>query len=332
MSSNDLVARYVHAVTANLPKGERDDVARELDSLIEEMLAERAAAQGTEVNEPLTVAVLRELGQPDVVAERYGQPRPHFVGPAYYPTFKAVTGIVIGVLGILALVGAALSLAMGHTPVDEVLRSLPHWLIEFTMTALANVGLIALIFATIERFMPPGTGAEDDWDPRELPRVDDPNRLDRGNQAFDLGFDIVVFVLFNYFVSRGQVPFILLGTNEMTQQWAALSPAFMAWVPWINALIVFGIALDAFLLWRGRWQPITRLARLAENVVSGYILIQLLALERIAVTPWMDVLCRLGVVVLLVIVVVDGLRQLFKLLGARRSSVYAPVSDAPTGP
>lgn len=38
----ELVDRYIHAVTARLPEAQREDIKRELQSLIEDMLEERS--------------------------------------------------------------------------------------------------------------------------------------------------------------------------------------------------------------------------------------------------------------------------------------------------
>ncbi len=42
MESNELIKRYIYAVTKHLPENKRQDVGRELESLIEETLAERS--------------------------------------------------------------------------------------------------------------------------------------------------------------------------------------------------------------------------------------------------------------------------------------------------
>lgn len=329
MSSNDLVERYVHAVGARLPKGERDDVAPELHSLIEDMLAERAAEQGGVVDEPLTVAALRELGQPDVVAERYGQPRPHLVGPDYYPAFKVVISIVAAVLGVLFLVATVTSLAFSHRPPDEVLSGLVQSLLQFGTTLMANVGLIALIFAAIERAAPKPEAAADDWDPRELPAVTDPDRLDRGSEAFELGFNVAALVLFNY-VLYWQVPVFVIGEGEVARVWLDFTPAFMAWVPWINATFVLDIALHMVLLWRGRWELGTRLADVAVNLFSAYVVLRVLTLEHIAVAPWLDLVCKIGAAVVLVIVLLEVAQQVYKLLRSSRTAANRPVGDVAT--
>ncbi len=324
MNTNELVDRYVHAVVGGLPKAQRDDVARELRTLVDDMAAERAAARGAAVDEAAVVESLRALGQPDAVAERYGRPRPHLIGPAYFAAFKAVTGVVVAVLGVLFLVSTVWSLSLAGGPPAEVPGRLLEALLRFGTTALANVGLIALIFAAIERASPAGPASEAaDWDPRSLPPVVDADRLDRGGQTAELAFDLVAMVMFNWVV-QWRLPIVIIGP-EVTRTWVDFTPAALAWVPWVNATFVLSIALSLVLLWRGRWQVSTRLADIAINVVSVAVLVRVLALDRIAVAGWVDTLARMGLGVVVVIVVLDVAGQVVRL--ARGWSGAAAVAE-----
>lgn len=321
MSTNDLAARYVRAVTGSLPKGERDDVARELRSLIDDMLAERAGDADRAGDEATTVAVLRELGQPEAVAERYGRPRPHLVGPAYYPTFKAVTSIVVGVLGALYLVPVVWSLVVARRPPEALLAGLPGSLFELGTMVLANVGLIALIFAAIERATPAAAPEEADWDPRKLPAVGDPDRLERTGQAFELGFDVAALAWFNAIVVGGG-SMLFVEPEAARRLSLELTPGFLALAPWINAMLVLGIGLGAVLLWRGRWQPATRVAAIAINVASLYVVARVLALPDIAAAHWLDLLCRMVFGGILVVTAIETVQQVVRL--ARRPRAAAP--------
>lgn len=63
------IERYIYAVTKRLPESQREDVASELRSLIEDMLDERKqseAATAQEIEE-----VLMELGHPSLLAQKY---------------------------------------------------------------------------------------------------------------------------------------------------------------------------------------------------------------------------------------------------------------------
>lgn len=94
MESKELIKRYIYAVTKHLPENKRQDVGRELESLIEETLAERSlGAQPTDAD---TKAVLTELGRPAELALKYD---PHakdaLIGQPHFSVYLRVLRIVL---------------------------------------------------------------------------------------------------------------------------------------------------------------------------------------------------------------------------------------------
>ena len=69
-SRQELTGRYIYAVTRRLPKKQRGDVAKELESIISDMLEERCGPI-TPTEHDLRV-VLTELGTPSELARKYG--------------------------------------------------------------------------------------------------------------------------------------------------------------------------------------------------------------------------------------------------------------------
>jgi hypothetical protein len=94
MESKELIKRYIYAVTKHLPESKRQDVGQELQSLIEETLAERSqSGQATDAN---TKAVLMELGRPAELALKYD---PHakdaLIGQPHFSVYLRVLKIVL---------------------------------------------------------------------------------------------------------------------------------------------------------------------------------------------------------------------------------------------
>jgi len=94
MESKELIKRYIYAVTKHLPENKRQDVGQELESLIEETLAERS--QGRPVSDADTKAVLMELGRPAELAAKYD---PHtkdaLIGQPHFSVYLRVLRIVL---------------------------------------------------------------------------------------------------------------------------------------------------------------------------------------------------------------------------------------------
>jgi hypothetical protein len=95
MKTNDLIERYVYAISRQLPAKSREDTAKELRTLIADMLAERGAEQ--EPSEEDVRAVLTELGRPDELAQKYlPAQRNCLIGQPHFRVYQLVLKIVLG--------------------------------------------------------------------------------------------------------------------------------------------------------------------------------------------------------------------------------------------
>jgi len=336
---NDLLERYVREVGRHLPKTERADVEAELRSLLDEMLAERAASMPGQATEDLTVAVLREFGRPELVAERYGQPRRSLVGPGYYPAYVLVLKIVLGLVTVVYVASLALWIGFGGPASThmldalsggegdlvsrDVLRALWQTALGYVGTILTNVGLITAIFAALERFAPASAADQEDWDPRELPRTLDPDRLDRGDLIFEVCMLVGLLVFFNAVV-RWQGPAIYWNNGSLTVL-GRFTPELLALVPWLNALWISELALNLFVLGRGRWNPSTRLLDIGINVATLIVLAVILGLPAIVDIAGLSALVKLGLVVVWVLVAIELAQHVRRFLSSRA----ARVAEAP---
>jgi hypothetical protein len=102
--------RYLAALLRSIPGSKRDDVERELRSLIEDGIEERVAAG--EDRAAAERAVLEGLGNPSQLAAAYtGQPT-YLVGPELFPLYrKFVPRVIVVAAPIAGLVILALKLA-----------------------------------------------------------------------------------------------------------------------------------------------------------------------------------------------------------------------------
>lgn len=91
---NDLIERYIYAATRRLPRKQREDVSRELEGLIDDMLAERCG--GITPTEKDIRVVLTELGSPQELYEKYSaEGGKCLIGQPYYSTYLFVLKIVL---------------------------------------------------------------------------------------------------------------------------------------------------------------------------------------------------------------------------------------------
>lgn len=108
-----LIDDYLDAVKAQLPTDKRDDIIAEL----RELILSRFEAKEEDLARPLTVdeqeAILREIGHPLVVAQRYAGGPDSLVGPELYPywLFAVKAGLLI--VGAVQVLGLVVALAGG---------------------------------------------------------------------------------------------------------------------------------------------------------------------------------------------------------------------------
>ena len=77
--------RYVYAVTRRLPKSQRQEVARELEELIGDMLEDGDTME----------SVLARLGDPAEFAKKYQDGARYLIGPAYFENYVWLLRIVL---------------------------------------------------------------------------------------------------------------------------------------------------------------------------------------------------------------------------------------------
>lgn len=333
--TNDLLDRYLAEVERQLPKAERADVAAELRSLLGETLAERAAEAPGGPSEDLTIAVLREFGRPEAVAERYGQPRRGLVSPANYPAYLLVLKIVLGIVTLVYAVSLALWAGFGGTGSERMLGALSAGSLDraagdffvalsraafgYVGTLLTNIGLVTVIFAGIERAEPRPV-EEATWDPRDLPQIEDPDRLDRNDLLFEIVVLVAALVIFNMLL-RWQGPLIAFHDGSITVM-GRFTPAMLALVPWINGLWIAELALNLFVLARGRWNPGTRLLDIGINLASLILLAAILRLPAIVDIPGLSTVIKIILVIVWVFVAVELAQQMarfYRSVRARRT-------------
>jgi len=254
----DLIERYVQEVSRRLPRKQREDVARELRSSLEDSLENRAGVPLEQVDEAQAVELLLEFGRPQDVAASYRTGPDYLIGPALYPSFIRTMKICLAVVGGLMALGILLDIVGSSGDLREL-----GWIGLRTISDLQSgflglLGLVVLVFATIERASTPGTAAEESWDPHDLPPVaEDKDQVDRTGTIVGLVLGTLALLLINLWPEWLQVTVWSSG-----DQFSAplLHPGLRTEIFIFNAYLMLSIALGAVVLVQGRWHLGTRIA------------------------------------------------------------------------
>ena len=260
----ELIDRYVQEVGRHLPRKKRSDIQAELQSTLIDTLEGRVEGEPSQDDQ---VELLKEFGPPQKVAASYWPEGQYLIGPRLYPLFRMVVGIVLIVFVIVQLV----LLGVAEVFNQEVLSFLSVLDIfsEMIGSAFTAFTIIVIVFAILQRFdVRPETDQE--WNPRDLPAIEEVDNISRGGTVAEITFSLVILAILIFLPDK-------IGVVISPGMEVILNPVIVSYIPLIIVALMVGIALDVFLLWRGRWETGTRLAKIGTNLFGIYVLFVLIS-------------------------------------------------------
>lgn len=258
----DLIDRYVYEVGRYLPRKDRADIQAELRSLLIDTLEARVEGEASEED---VVALLKEFGPPVKVAVSYRPESQYLIGPELFPIFRTLVGMALLVMVVVRVVLFAVFLFTNPDP----LRALDV-LSGIIGNAMVVLGTIVVIFYGLQYFDVHLAKPSQEWDPLELPVVEVKNEINRGWTFFDIALTLVILAAVLAFPTQIGVV-VTPGTPILTD------PVITSHIPLIVAALIVGLVVDIVLLWRGRWQTGTRLAKIASNLFSMVVIAVLIS-------------------------------------------------------
>ena len=185
MTTSELLDRYVHAVGFWLPKKQKADIMAELSEDMRSQIEEKEAEVGRKLALPEVECILKMRGRPVLVANHY-LPQQYLIGPLLFPIYRFVL-MIVGLCYLVPWIVVSIVL-MSYSSAyrqDGWFKGLLTIWGSFWGTAFLAVGIVTLVFAVLER-VNSRTHFLEEWEPRDLPAVRDPNRIPRGSSLFEL--------------------------------------------------------------------------------------------------------------------------------------------------
>ena len=254
----DLVERYVQDTARRIPRKQREDVARELRSSLEDSLESRTGVSLEQVDEDTAVEFLREFGKPQDVAASYRTGLDYLVGPTNFAGFIRTLQISLAVVGGLIALGTLIDIVSSSGDLGELGRIGGRFITDIQTGFLALFGLVVLVFAIIERRPARQKTATDDWDPHDLPPVaEDADRVDRTGTVVGLVLAGTALFLINVYPDWIRIHVFSDGEQFSVPLVGSLlrTEVFI-----FDIYLVLGIAVGVFVLIQGRWRLKTRVA------------------------------------------------------------------------
>lgn len=254
--NNDLVERYIYAVTKRLNRKQRDDVAQELRSLIDDLLTERCGNL-TPTEKDIRV-VLTELGTPQELYAKYDEDAEKcLIGQPYYSTYKFVMGIVLGSVAIGATVASLITYIIEP---QGWLAAVAEWLSMVYNSMLAAFSIVTLLFAF---FYHKGIRINEPFNFDDLPPVPKKTQeISKWDSILGIGFCVLFAVLFLFTPEVFCV--ILEGTVISLFDMEAIRDSWFL----IVAFAACGIIREVVQLMEGQYNRKVMITALISNLIA----------------------------------------------------------------
>lgn len=269
--SSVLVERYLYDVVRRLPEKQRQDIEKELRTLIEDMAEERS--YDGEVSEDIIKSVLEELGDPAKLASKYREEGNYLIGGEYYTVYCQVLKIVLACVGA----GMAISVIVSFF-VSSVTDSTAGWmqslsgsfvdLFSIPSALIQAFGWVTLIFYVMQRKQVKLDQKEKKWNVKDLPEIPDKNAtIGRGDSIFGIAFGVLFIILFIFAPQ-------FVGVWVMDSGKEVVSIPFLNLTIWSNVLpfiiisLLTGIMDKLVKLISGRYNPTVMCANILSNCIN----------------------------------------------------------------
>ncbi len=271
----NLIDLYAREVGYNLPEKMKDDIEQEIRSLIEDNLEDESENTGRPIDEEMQVEVLKHLGPPEKVAASYLPPR-YLIGPELYPHFLTTLRIVLVVVAIASTIGIGASLGASPESSNNMIGIITRLFSGLLSSLVSAAGMVVLIFAIIQIAVPKFklSVKETKWDPLDLLKASDPERVSVGSSITEIVFTVLALVIFNLYPQWIGI----FGINDQRIYYVGiLTEAFFRYLPWLSVLWVMDIAFKVWLIGAAKWTNTLRWVKIALTILLIFILAWILS-------------------------------------------------------
>ena len=277
----ELIDRYLQAVRFWLPKAQQQDIIAELSEDLRSEIEEQETGLGRSLNETEVEALLKQRGRPLLVANRY-LPQGSLIGPVLFPIYVFVMKVVAVcylVPWVLVWIGM-----MSLSPAYRAQHISAGWFGAIASAwgglwsaAFAALATVTLVFAVLER-MQARSQFLDQWNPRKLPPVRNPNQISRAGSLIEV---VVNLVFAGWWIDLLSSPVVL----DRPEIRIVLSPVwrYFFWGFLVLALVNAALALANFA--RPYWTvPRAGVRLITDATASGlFCWMSLLKVDTLAV-------------------------------------------------
>ncbi len=331
----ELIERYLQAVKFWLPRRQKDDIIAELSADIYAQIEERETQLGRKLTETEVEALLKQRGHPLLVANRF-HPQGYLIGPVLFPVYTFVLKIVaLGYLVPWVLVWIGL---MTFSPAYRAEQTHASWFAaigsmwgSWWTTAFAAIGTVTLVFAILERVQA-STRLFEDWSPRKLPAVRNPNLIPRSASSIELAVNLIFIAWWAAYAHSPEVQIGSVLHLSLQPQWIWFFWGYLL-LALLNAALagmnlmhpVWSVPRATYRLLTDSAGAVLFCALMKAHILAGIAMARVPAQQGLAIAhvidDWMDRLFPAAIVVGCVVVATG----VYRVVRAGRASASLPL-------
>ncbi|OIK08832.1 hypothetical protein BIV60_25490 [Bacillus sp. MUM 116] len=268
----NLIEIYIQEVTRRLPEKNREDIALELRSTIEDMLPD-------DYHEEDIKAVLEKLGSPVTLASGYRDRPMHLIGPRYFDVYVTLLKMILPIATVISLISMIAEYFIGYSAEQAVINIVLSLMGE-GIWRIIEVGIqvffwLTLVFAILERTdkgrdEQPLTASLKKWTPDDLkniPNIPKKKAISKVEVFGSLLWTAIWATL--YFNANHLVGVYKGGGEGLKFVTPSLNQEVLLWYwPIVLVVIGFEIALALYKLIKGQWTKRMAICNTALQLIA----------------------------------------------------------------
>lgn len=268
------IDRYLYAVGQKLPKAHREDITKELRSLILDALDEKTASgrlakgEAYKETEEDVLSILESFGSPAEVAAKYKANSGYLIGPELYDLYRLLLTIVLGAVALGICIAALVSVLSTQGSFIELMYNLPMQIISACISA---VGSVTIVFAIIQYF-----AKEEDikdlnpnskWSPKDLEPVPVSYEMIKVSEVYAaICFTILGIIIFNRFPHIIAI-YYKIGAESVSIPLFSID-ILRIYMPYLNIFWIGNVLLNGYKLRAGKWTNALRFVQIGVDIGS----------------------------------------------------------------
>ncbi|MBL8132300.1 MAG: hypothetical protein JNL42_10625 [Anaerolineae bacterium] len=256
---NELIDRYVHQVGLYMRPKERAEIEAELRSQIQDQLEDRFGGTPSQAD---VVAVLKQFGSPRAMAVSYSGEQ-YLVGPELYPFMMTVLRFGLPLVPAVVVIANVFGAALSPEGADWI-RLLFDSIVTAAQAALIFLAVVVIFFAILQHSGEEMRASQAEFNPLDLPAVDDPGAVDRLESGVGIAIGTLFGIAILYYVQVGGLTlrFNLSDPGEVL-------PVPTVWLAVLLFTTFTSIVINLWMLFRRHWTFAAWLAETALEILGA---------------------------------------------------------------